>query len=231
MKSAFTLFCTLIYFFANGQEIKGNIKNHESSEMDLVLMLFGMDNPIPIGTVQKNGQFTVNLENVSLENISVENKSMYIGDLYFNFFFSCGDYNAFGENYNKQAVRQDFIRMTSKGEWSGSVFLVSDENLRPWLEDPGYNNAVKGSFYEVIYLEDDANVKMECTNEVYITDEDKVETTYKFDLDLKKGFNWVQYTIEEVQDTDPNIRASFPSKVTISNLKDPSKMLWVGKYH
>jgi hypothetical protein len=221
------MFC---FLWTSAQEITGKIKNHGKSDMDMVLMLFGMDYPISIGRVDKKGQFTANLENVTLNNIPEENLSMSSGDLYFNFYFKCGR-EAFGENSDKLAARQDFVRLTKGGDWAGTVFLVSDEGLRPWIEDSGYNNAIKGSFYEVMYVADDVNLNMTCNSSVYAADNEEVETEYKFDIELKKGFNWVEYTINEVYETDPNIRASFPSKVTISNVKDPSKMLWVGTYY
>lgn len=231
MRPSLTLFFTFLYFFANGQEIKGNIANHEKSEMDLVLMLFGMDYPISIGSVDKKGQFTANLENISLDQIPEENRSMSIGPLYFNFHFNCNSPEDFGGNAEKQAARQDYVRLTEKGDWSGTVFLVSDEGIKSWLEDPGYINAVKGSFYEVMYVDEDISLNVTCKSSVYAADDEEVETEYRFDIELKKGFNWVEYTILEVHKTDPNIRASFPSKVTITNMKDPSKMLWLGKYY
>ncbi|RPA67116.1 hypothetical protein EF405_16745 [Cyclobacteriaceae bacterium YHN15] len=219
------------FFWANAQEITGNIKNHGKSDMDMVLMLFGMDYPVSIGKVDKKGQFTANLENLSLDQIPEENLSMSMGPLYWNFHFNCNNSDAFGENAENLAARQDFVRLTKNGDWAGTVFLVSDEGLRPWIEDSGYNNAIKGSFYEVMYVVDDVSLNMTCNSSVYAADNEEVETEYRFDIELKKGFNWVEYTIEEVYETDPNIRASFPSKVTISNVKDPSKMLWVGTYY
>ncbi len=231
MKLALTLSLACFVHCANAQEIKGKIENHPNSQMELVLMLFGMENPISIGTIDKKGQFTASLDNISLDDISAENKSMFIGELYFSFFFSCNDREAFGENFDKPAVRQDYVRMTNKGEWAGTVFLVSDEGLRPWLEDSGYNNAIEGSFYEVLYVEEDLSIKMTCASNVYAADDVEVETEYSFDIDLKKGFNWVEYTINEVYETDPDIRASFPSKVKIQNLQDPSKMKWIGIYY
>lgn len=231
MKPTLILCFMCSFFWANAQEITGTVKNHEKADMDLVLMLFGMDYPISIGKVDNKGQFTANLENVSLDNIPEENLSMSIGPLYFNFYFTCNNSDAFGENAEKPAARQDFVRLTKNGDWAGTVFLVSDEGLRPWIEDSGYNNAIKGSFYEVIYVGEDFSLNMTCNRGVYAADNEEVETEYRFDIELKKGFNWVEYTIEEVYETDPNIRASFPSKVTISNVKDPSKMLWVGTYY
>jgi hypothetical protein len=123
------------------------------------------------------------------------------------------------------------VRLTAKGEWAGTVFLVSDENLIPWIEDDGYNNAINGSFYEIMYVEEDMTINMTCSSSVYAAENEEVPTEYVFDVQLKKGFNWVQYTIDEVYETDPDIRASFPSKVSIGNLTDASKMLWVGTYY
>ncbi|EPR70573.1 hypothetical protein ADICYQ_0997 [Cyclobacterium qasimii M12-11B] len=219
------------FFWANAQEITGVIKNHEKTEMDMVLMLFGMDNPISIGTADAKGHFTASLENVSLDNIPEENLSIYMSELYSNFFFNCSDIEAFGVNSDNPAARQDYVRLTNNGEWTGTAYLVSDENLIPWLEDSGYNDAIKGSFYEIIYVTQDMEVNTTCNSSVYATDDEQVETEYTFNLQLKKGFNWVEYTIEEVYETDPAIRASFPSKVTIGNLEDSSKMLWIGRYY
>jgi len=231
MKPTLILCFMCCFFWANAQEMTGKIKNHEKDDMDLVLMLFGMDYPVSIGKVDKKGQFIANLENLSLDQIPEENLSMSMGPLYWNFHFNCNDSDAFGENAEYLAARQDFVRMTKNGDWAGTVFLVSDEGLRPWIEDSGYNNAIKGSFYEVMYVADDVSLNMTCNSSVYASDNEEVATEYKFDIELKKGFNWVEYTIEEVHETDPNIRASFPSKVTISNVKDPSKILWVGTYY
>ena len=231
MKIVLTICLASIVMCANAQEITGKIENHEDSQMELVLMLFGMEKPISIGTVDENGQVTASLDNVSTDQISEEDKAMYIGELNSNFYFQCNDREVFGENFDIPAVRQDYIRLTKNGDWAGTVFLVSDEGLRPWLEDPGYNNAIEGSFYEVMYVGEDLSLKMICTISIYADDNKEVETEYNFDIELKKGFNWVKYTILEVYETDPDIRASFPSKVTISNLKDPSEMLWIGTYY
>ncbi|WP_209329942.1 hypothetical protein [Lunatimonas salinarum] len=231
MKSLLTIAILLLFFQANSQQLSGNVKNHGKAEMDLVLMLFGMDYPISIGKVDKKGAFTASLADTSLEKIPDDYKSMSMGPLYFNFHFNCSP-DAFGDQAEKPAARQDYVRMTNgKGEWAGTVFLLSDEALKPWLEDSGYNNAVKGSFYEVMYVDEDVELSTSCTSSVYADDNTEVPVEYVFEISLKKGFNWVEYTIDEVYKTNPDVRASFPSKVTITNLKDPSKMHWIGVYY
>lgn len=229
---ALLMTCIMLCFFeANGQEVTGNIKNHGNSEMDMVLMLFGTETPISIGKVDETGKFTANLSNLKIDQFSEDDISMALGDLYLNFFFSCADPQTFGEYFDKPALRQDFVRLTSKGEWAGTVFLVSDENLIPWIEDSAFNDAVLGTFYEIVYVPNEIAIKASCTTTISATEEEEVEVAYHYDLKLNAGFNWVEYTIEEVFETDPNIRASFPSKVKITNVMDASKMLWIGKYY
>jgi hypothetical protein len=56
------------------------------------------------------------------------------------------------------------------------------------------------------------------------------ELSYEYDLELKKGFNRVEYSIEDIHVTDPEIMASFPSKVRISNMSHQDKMKWMAEY-
>lgn len=230
MNYLLTCLLSVVFCYANAQQLTGSVKNHGKSEMDLVLMLFGMDHPVSIGRVDNTGVFTANLADLKIDHIPEDFKSMSIGPLYFNFYFNCNPAD-FGENAEKPAARQDFVRMTQGGEWAGTVFLVSDESLMPWLEDSGYNNAVPGSFYEIMYVKEAVNLKMSCVSSVYVDESTEVDAEYKYDIQLKAGFNWVEYVIEEVYETNPEIRASFPSKVTITNLKDPASMHWIGVYY
>ncbi|MGM0946598.1 MAG: hypothetical protein ACQEW9_15585 [Bacteroidota bacterium] len=213
------------------QELSGKVENHPNKAMDVVLMLFGLDHQITVGKVDKKGELSVNLEGIGTEGIPEDIKSMFMGRLVFNFFFTCGDFSAFGEVGEKPASRQDYLRFTRDGQWTGTAFLVSDERLRPWLEDSGYQNAVQGSFYEIIYVEEDLIINTTCNNQVFVSEGEMVDVTYDFQLELKKGFNWVEYEIQEVFDTNPEIPASFPSKVKITNLQDPSSIKWIGTYY
>ncbi|OYX13456.1 MAG: hypothetical protein B7Z16_15630 [Algoriphagus sp. 32-45-6] len=226
-----TLTILLTCFAAKAQGLTGKVENHPKKEMDVVLMLFGMDYPITIGKVDPKGQISVNLEGVGIAGIPEKVRSMFMGELIHNFYFSCGDFSAFGELGRKPALRQDFLRLTQGDQWSGTVFLVSDEKLRPWLEDSGYSNAVKGSFYEIMYVAEDLAVRTTCTNQIFASEEEMVDVVYDFELKLKKGFNWVEYEILEIHETNPENRASFPSKVKVRDLQDPSAVKWIGLYY
>ncbi len=231
MKAIFILLCFISISSINAQEITGKIKYHKKSEMDLVLMPFGADNWLTIGKVNKNGVFTADLSSAKMDEEPEALKSKSMSVLYFSFFFSCSDKGSFGVHTEKAAIKQDYVRLTKNGQWAGTSFLVSEEALIPWLEDPGYNNPITGSFCEVLYVDEDISLDFTCENTIQIADNEKIETSYEFKIDLKRGFNWVQYTIKEIYETDPNIRASIPSKIMISNVQDFSKIMWVGKYY
>ncbi|NHE58826.1 hypothetical protein [Cyclobacterium plantarum] len=226
-----TLLVATVWTTVVSQQIQGEIRSHPKKAMDMVLMPFGLDHSISTGTVDKNGAFSIDLGSKDFQNVPQEVKSMFMSDLYFSFHFNCGDGDDFGENHDVPAARVDYVRLLQKDQWAGTVFLVSEEKLIPWLEDEAYNPAVVGKFWEVVYLEGDLKVNTSCTFPKFVDSDTNVEVTYAYQLDLKPGFNWVEYQIEEVHQTEEGQMASFPSKVNITNLSDPSEMLWIGKYY
>jgi hypothetical protein len=228
-KISILILVAMVSFSVQAQKISGKVEGHNKGEMDITIMAFGLDNLISAGKVDKKGNFSVNL------NLATVSESLAQADnmlpLHFSFFFKCLDIRKFGLFEKTPAMREDYLRLVSNNQWAGTVFLVSDPALIPWLEDSSYKDAVKGTFYEVLYMTEDVILDFTCENEVFADENTNAEVTYIFDIELKKGFNWVQYDIEEVFETNPDIRAKFPSKVTIRNIQDPASMLWVGKYY
>lgn len=223
------LFWAMLASSMHAQEISQTLKNHNSKVGNLVIFAFGMDNPVKIGTVDAKGKFSVNPEEIQIPDLTEEEKDMYFTELRNVFKFACGGRDDFGQEGNIPAIKGGNIALWAGNEWAGSFFLVSDPVLKPWLEDEGYNSAIKATFWDIIYVEEDAKLEMNCTNEIGM-ENGNIEVGYIFDLNLKKGFNWVEYSIEEVYMTNPEERASFPSKVRISNISDPERMQWMVNY-
>lgn len=230
MKLALTLLFLSALTFLQAQQIENTLTDYNMKEADVVIFSFGMDNPIKIGQVDQSGKLSVNLSEVKLPEISEANKSIFMSELMYAFSVSCGGRGDFGDKAEVPAAQGGYIALWANNEWSASIFPVSDEALQPWLEDEGYNNAIEAIFYGIIYIEEETSLNFSCKNAAYANDVNEIEINYTFNIDLKKGFNWVQYTIEEVYETDPNIRASFPTKIKISNLQDPDQMNWIPKY-
>lgn len=216
--------------FTKDETISGIIEGYENrSKMKLVSFSMGMDNPVVLGSVEKGGVFSIDLASIQLPEVSQENKDMFVGQLYHAFegpFFS----DDFGDLGEVRAMNAGYLAiLDGHNQWAGSIFPVTNEEVRNWMEDSGYNNAVPGSWLELIYVEEAAVIKVSHTR-MMPYNEEEIAVEYQFNLELIPGFNWVQYDIEEVYQTDPDIRADFPSKVTIRNLEDPSQFRWIGKF-
>lgn len=199
-------------------------------EMKLALFTLGANYPMEIGTVSDGGEFSIDLAQADLpEAMDVNDMAVFFGDLNqaFDGPFSRDD---FGLVADIMALKNPYIAlMASRNRWAGTIFPVTSEELKNWMEDPGYNNAVPGSYLNIVFLEEPASLDFPLTTTMPYEGEE-IPVHYQFKLNLEPGFNWVQYDIEEVYETDPKIRASFPSKITIRNLEDPSQFRWIGKF-
>lgn len=198
-------------------------------EMKLALFTLGADYAMEIGSVSAGGEFSIDLAKADLpEAMDVNDMAVFFGDLNqaFDGPFSRDD---FGLVADIMALKNPYIAlMASKSRWAGTIFPVSSEELKNWMEDSGYNDAVPGSYLNIVFLEEPVSLDFPLTPTMPYEGEE-IPVHYQFKLNLEPGFNWVQYDIEEIYETDPKIRASFPSKITIRNLEDPSQFRWIGK--
>lgn len=229
MKIISTVFLFAVIMSAQAQKISVVLEDHRSQNADLVLFAYGSDNPVKIGTIDAKGNLVADISKAQIPVLTQDIKEMFTSELRNVFSFTCAGSDDFGKQGSVNSVKGGNIAFWADNEWAGSFFLVSDPELKPWLEDPGYNSAIKGVFWEIVYVEADVSLNFNCSDEIYMEDSN-VEVLYSFNLNLKKGFNWVEYSIEDVFVTDPDVRASFPSKVRVTNLQDPGKMKWMANY-
>lgn len=144
--------------------------------------------------------------------------------------FNCGDHRDFPVDENIKAAKDSYFKLWSDDQWVGTIFPVSDEKLLPWIVDNAYENPIKSSFYEMIYVSEDVSVTTSCKNTWYLTDS-QPEVTYDYDLYLKKGYNLIEYQIQDNYETDPNETSSKPSKVLTRVVDDYSKIIWIAKLY
>ena len=221
------LLATTVFTYA--QKWSGKIEGHDKGEMDIVLTMFGMEKPVKIGTLNANGDFEINLSVNPTEKLSEEERELYISNLSYGFQYVCGNPGDFPEGEAKIASSAQHIALWADNTWAGVLFPVSDLKLQLWMEDNGFNDAVEGSFYQVLLVTEDVNLQKKCTNFDYYNDED-IEVNVEYDLKLKKGLNLIAYQLESVYKTNPDIRASFPKKIRMTNAGDNPKIMWIAKY-
>ncbi|MEA1787521.1 hypothetical protein U1E44_15575 [Arenibacter sp. GZD96] len=214
------------------QEFNSKLHNPQPGlpEMELVILPYGMDYPVKLGTVKPDGGLHFQMPDSKVDFLPKEQLEWTFGDLDFAFEFSCSNQDHFGNNPNVKAVKGGYIGLWHKGRWAGTIFPLSDENLLPWREDSSYMEPIKASFYEIVYVTEDVTISTTCNTVWNLSNED-INATYSFDLSLKTGYNLVAYHIQEIHKTDPNETASKPSKVLITNVNaDFDRIKWVVKY-
>jgi len=216
------------------------LENYPLKAADLVLFTFGMDNPISIGSITDSGELDFNFPN-DVNFISEETKSNFMSNAAFTLFGKCDtSYDILSEEENSKAVNAGYISLSTKeNPYSGLLFMVTDEMLVPYLEDTYSNNAIIGSYFELIYIESDFKYQGECISTVTNTETDTIETQYSYDLELKAGFNFIEYKIENVKEHKvPSMYEEGvfdniikPSTIKVSSTQSvPQNTKWIGKY-
>lgn len=216
------------------------LENPPLKTMDLVLFTFGMDQSITIGTSSNSGELNFNFPK-NLDFISDEAKANSWSDAAFTLFSKCDNsYDILSEEENGKAVNAGFISLSTKeNAYAGLLFMVTDENLVPWIEDSYSNSAVTGSYFELVYMESDFNYQGECMSTATNTENDTIETQYTYDLQLKAGFNFMEYKIESVMEHEvPSMyeegvfdKIAKPSKIMVTaSQSTPPNTKWIGKY-
>ena len=229
MKTFLTLILWGTLVSAQAQKFSGKIEGHDKGEMDIVLTMFGFDKLVKIGALNASGDFEINLTVNPAENLSKEDFDLFISPLSYGFQFGCGNPDDFPEGEPKIACDAGFIALWANDRWEGSLFPVSNKMLQPWMEDDGYNDAVKASFYKVLLVTEDVELHKKCNNFDYYNDKD-IDVGIEYDLKLKKGLNLVQYQLESIFKTDPSVRASFPNSVRMTNAAENPEIVWIAKY-
>lgn len=229
MKTILTLVLLVSLISAQAQKFNGKIEGHNKGEMDIVLTMFGFDKLVKIGTLSSSGDFQIDLSANPAENLSKEDSEMFISHLSYGFQYGCANPDDFPEGEPKIASDAGLIALWANNEWSGTLFPVSDAKLQPWMEDNGYNDAVQASFYKVLLVTKDVEIKKKCGNFDYYNDKD-IDVGIEYDIKLKQGLNLVQYQFESIYKTDPSVRAAFPTKVKMTNAGENPTIVWIAKY-
>ncbi len=212
----------------HSQSFSGTLSNHTpgNDEMDIVIMPYSMEYPVKVGTLLMDGTINITFPNSDVSHIPEETQGWFLGRLSDVLYFNCGDNRDFPVDENIKAAKDGYFKLWSNDEWVGTLFAVSDEKLLPWILDNAYENPVKASFYEMIYIGEDVSVTSSCKNTWYLTNVE-AEVTYDYELQLKKGYNLIEYQIQDIYETDPNETSSKPSKVLTKVVDDTSSIIWI----
>jgi hypothetical protein len=230
----------LLYVGGITAQTQPRVENYPLKAMDLVLYCFGMENPVPVGTIAASGELDFKFPN-DLNFITDEVKANFMSDAAFTFFPKCANsYDILTESENIMAINAGYISLSTKDNpYSGLLFMVTDENIVPWIESYGDIDAVLGSYFELVYVASDFNYQGDCTAAITYIENDPIETTYIYNLQLKAGFNFIEYKIESA--AAHKIPSAYeegvfntiekPTRITVTSTQStPPTTQWIGKY-
>ncbi|MEX0996805.1 MAG: hypothetical protein WDZ45_07140 [Flavobacteriaceae bacterium] len=225
------IFC-IFFMNAQAQTFSAKLDNPLSGmpEMDVVLLPFGMDYPIKIGVLKKDGTLSFDLSNSDISSIPQEHLEMFLSEyLNENLSLKCDSSTEFQQPENLKAQRGGYIGLWYRNRWAGTIFPVTHEELIHWQEDEAYIEPVLGSYYEITYVSEPVEINTICTNTWHLKDK-KIEAEHTYNFSLQEGFNFLEYQIQKIYKTNPSETSSKPSKVLIKNVDDFSKIKWIAKY-
>ena len=232
MKNSLLFIVSIIFFNYAQSQSQAKIDNYKlgNSDVNIVLNPFGMENPITIGTISKSGDIQFDFPK-ELKNISKDDKESLSSELWYTLFSQCENgAEMVAEKDNIFSFEAEALSLSTKDNpYTGVIFMVSDENLIPWIEDSAYMEPVFESYFELIYVAKPFQYQGSCETGRML-DDGEARITYNYNLNLKAGFNFIEYKIESIYKTDPNVMASFPDKVTITNVDGIPNCKWIGKY-
>lgn len=225
----------ILFLFISGyshSQAKLDDYNLGNLDFNIIIFPFGMENPIKIGKVTKTGDINFDFPK-ELPKLLKDDKESESSKLWYTLFSQCDNaQDMVSEKDNIFSFDTGALSLsTNDNPYAGVVTMVSDENLMPWIEDPSYMEPVFDSYFELIYVAKPYQYKGNCdTSRMMDEGEEDVKIDYTYNLNLKAGFNFIEYKIENIHKTDPNVMASFPDKVSITSVEGIPNCKWVGKY-
>lgn len=226
MKHFLTLILLLVSNTLIAQQYSGNISDFKLGASDVVIFPFGMEYPLKIGNIDKEGNVQLNLNSVDIASIPDDAKSMFLGSATNSFFSGCDDPGILKISDKIKSAKCGTPFIWNNNEQTGALYILSDEKLKPWLDDRYYNEPTKASFFEILYVDQDLTIYKTCVT-TYNLESGNVESNNNFKISLKKGFNLIQYKIEDIHKTDPTVTSSIPIKLQITNAKADSEIKWI----
>ena len=239
MKPTNTILIVCLLFGINVQSqdlIEARLDNWEHGTVDLGVIDFITGEAQKFGSIDENGNIEIKLETNFLQKMkdqmekeqekapkgwkaSLKNVS--------------GTFNCFSDNLtytneeaNLSSLPKLLVVYRDKKEVLGELMAASNEQVANYFFSYGDLNCETGKYLEWTYLDEPATVEGTCstTNFTQIQDE-SFEATRDYSLDLKEGWNLIEYEITEVfEGADGKVQ---PKTTKIQSIKNiPSDINW-----
>lgn len=232
--SIFILGCLFFGFTVQSQSFSTKLANHQKGfpEMDFIVMPFDISYRVSIGKLKADGTLEIKIPEFSEIQLPSNVTHDDLLELRYSLDFKCANPSNLKASESLKAFDGGYFALwhkTKRDGWAASVFAVSDLELIPWLEDDAYMQPVKASYYKLIYVSEDALIQTTC-NDSWNNSIIDIPREYIFDLNLKKGYNLIEYQIQDIYETNSDEITNKPNKINIKTVTDVSKIIWHAKY-
>lgn len=228
---------TLIFLsfgILQSQNFSSKLDNHQKGlpEMDFIIIPFDISYRVSLGKLNADGVLQVKIpefSEIQLPSNMTNDNMLKFDDL---IKLRCGNESDLKTSESLRGFKGGYFALwseTKRNGWAGSLFAVSNKDLVPWLEDDAYMQPVLGSYFELIYVTEEAEIKTTCENTREIADF-TIDMEYEFDLNLKKGYNLIEYEILDIFETNSQDVANKPNKIIVKTPVDFSNIIWTAKY-
>ena len=188
--------------------VTGTISGWEHGSADIVT---GMQSPIAIGTVSKDGSFILNLTPEftaqtmkSIEEFNKNSEEWKTSVMTLERAFAC-----YGDSLAVTNGNVPVIKLSNYGGYDladlkvkklyGSFMIVNNKEFAEGYRAFGQYKKKMGYFLDWFYFAEPSSVIGECTTESYAVNQDETYMAITdYQLDFKAGWNLVQYEIAEI---------------------------------
>lgn len=230
----------LFIFLSQGciaQQNKGHnellkVENYTEGELTIKVTPFGIgSNEITVGTVSTEGIIDFNWPEIDIATIKEAEFYMSRIDRAMGMTF-CNDKQIDDFDNTSKVARVEKLSLYENGKYIGALYPATQKEMTDNVSLNRQNGLVLGSSLSWYYSASDTNFKAKCT--VYLEAEniyDFMEVT-TYDMELKKGWNTIKYTLTEREDWKDDVQqGSLPktmAKTSITTI--PSDINWFIKY-
>ncbi|PRX44481.1 hypothetical protein [Salegentibacter salegens] len=229
--------CFLFSFNAISQNtIEANVENWEYGTAKIGVLDFISGSTQKFGSIDKNGNLSIELQPNFLQKMkeqmekeqekSPEGWKASLKTVSKTFSCFSGDLTYKNGDTNLSSLPKQLVVFKNEKEILGILMPASNKAIADFFFSNSEENSTTGKYLEWTYLDEPATVKGTCNTTTFTQAENesfKAAKTYS--LDLKKGWNLIEYHITEVfEDSTGQI---YPKTTEIQLIKNiPSEINW-----
>lgn len=205
-----------------------HIENYTYGELTLKVIPFGLGKEISVGRIKADGNIMFNWPTINTDSIEnsdafmVKIKSALLGMSY------CRDDKIEENTEDCKVVDSEYIYLFKDNKRVGVLFPATDKAFMDNEPANIYSNLIQGSSLSWFYSNTDGNFKGNCSEELKWEGKYNFEEQKIIDVQLKKGWNMVEYTLAEIEEfEDENGKGNLQKKIIQKTVnKIPENIKW-----